>query len=594
MEKIPAKVKLPTLEILRIFFGALSRRKKFQFVILIALSILCAVAELVSIGAIAPFILALTKPEIPFSYANSLNISAALNILDVRDIVLPITIGFIALILFSTILRVAVLYGGTKFAFSVGSEISSACYRAYLYKPYDELINDHTSDIINDIFINVNLVIYQVIQPLTVFFTALSLILSITILMIAINPIGSIIAITFLFIFYTLVYFFNKKRTIENGVKIDLEVSRVIKAINDGIGGIRDIILGGTQKTFLDIHANADSNLRKLQGESLFISAFPRVGIEAVAMILIAIAGYLIARDAGMEVALPTLAIVVMAGQRLLPSLQQCYHSINSINSSSTALNKINNLLLKTKTNDLCINNLCFNESIKIKKVGLRLGASENLVLNQVDLEISKGEIIGLIGKTGSGKSSLADIVMGLLFPTSGVVEIDSTVLSAHNINAWRAMVAHVPQSIFLANDSIANNIAFGVPHDEIDQDRLIRAIKYAQLTELVESLNGGTNAKIGERGAFLSGGQRQRIGIARALYKDSKILIFDEATSALDSETEMDIMNCIYSLGSNLTILIVAHRLSTLIGCNRIVELESGRVRAIGSYKDLIINERG
>ena len=223
MEQIPAKVKLPTLEILRIFFGALSRRKKFQFVILIALSILCAVAELVSIGAVAPFILALTKPEIPFSYANSLSISAALNILDVRDVVLPITIGFIALILFSAILRVAVLYGGTKFAFSVGSEISSACYRAYLYKPYDELINDHTSDIINDIFINVNLVIYQVIQPLTVFFTALSLILSIIILMIAINPVDSIIAITFLFISYTLVYFFNKKRTIENGLKIDLK-----------------------------------------------------------------------------------------------------------------------------------------------------------------------------------------------------------------------------------------------------------------------------------------------------------------------------------------------------------------------------------
>jgi ATP-binding cassette subfamily B protein len=369
----------------------------------------------------------------------------------------------------------------------------------------------------------------------------------------------------------------------------------VIKALNDGIGGVRDIIIGSTQKTFLDLHANADSNLRRLQGDNQFINAFPRIGIEAVAMVLIAMAGYLIASDAGMAVALPTLAIIVMAGQRLLPSLQQCYISINAINSSLTALCKINNLLLLNKGSanfSSRTKEINFNNSICLENVELRLGKTQNLILSQINFEIRKGEVIGVIGKTGSGKSTLTDMIMGLLFPTSGTIAIDSTTLCPENAGAWRSMVSHVPQSIFLADDSIANNIAFGVPHHEIDIQRVLSAINHAQLTDLVESLSGGINAVIGERGAFLSGGQRQRIGIARALYKRSKILIFDEATSALDSKTESAIMNCIYSLGGNLTIFIVAHRLSTLSGCDRIVELESGRIKSIGLYQDLIKND--
>lgn len=539
--------------------------------------------------------LALTRPEIPFNYLASSEFSRVLNIVTAQDIVLPITIAFVGLISLSALFRSIVLYFGTRFSFSLGSEISTACYRAYLNKPYLEVISDHTSEIINNIFVNINLVIYQIINPVTIFFSGLSLIISLSILMLVVNPTGTATAFFFLVIFYFSVHFLGKRRTKDNGAKIDFESSRAIKALQDGIGGIRDVIVDGTQQTFLGLHSNADLNLRKLQGANQFISAFPRIGIEAAAMIVVAIAGYLISDNSGLVLALPTLAIIVMAGQRLLPALQQCYVSTNSINSSIQALNKINDLLIFDKNNSVALEKkqkLTFNSSVCLKNIELRLGNPPKLILNKVNLEVRKGERIGLIGKTGSGKSTLVDILMGLLFPTSGSIEVDGIKLNRHNVKSWMLMVAHVPQSIFLTDTSIKCNIAFGVPEAEIDLARVERAIKSAQLTDLIDSLADGVDSIIGERGAFLSGGQRQRIGVARSLYKNSQILIFDEATSALDAETENSVMNCIYDLDPNLTVIVIAHRLSTLKGCDRIVEIDSGRIKEIGTYDKLVKNE--
>jgi ABC-type multidrug transport system fused ATPase/permease subunit len=540
--------------------------------------------------------LALTRPEIPFNYLVTSNIAQGLGVVNPRDVVLPITVCFVVLMLLSALFRSVVLYLGTRFSFALGSEISTACYRAYLNKPYLEIITDHTSEIINNIFVKINLIIYQIINPVTIFFSGLSLIIALSILMLMVNTTGTIAAFVFLAIFYFAIHILGKRRTKDNGVKIDFESSRVIKALQDGIGGIRDIIIDGTQKAFLDFHSSADLNLRKLQAANQFISGFPRIGIEAVAMIVVAIAGYLISDNSDIALALPTLAIIVMAGQRLLPALQQCYVSINSINSSIQALCKINDLLVFDKNNSLALQKntkLIFNNSILLKNIELQLGNPPRLVLNRINLEIRKGERIGLIGKTGAGKSTFVDIIMGLLLPTSGSVEVDSTALNSNNLKSWMFMVAHVPQSIFLTDASIKCNIAFGVPESEIDSERVVLAIERAQLSDFVNSLPDGVDSIVGERGAFLSGGQRQRIGIARALYKNSQILIFDEATSALDGETEASVMDCIYSLDPNLTVIVIAHRLSTLRGCSRIVEIESGRIKAIRTYEELVKNEQ-
>lgn len=580
---------------LKVFFGVLSRKRKLDLITLILLNIACSALELASIGAVGPFMLALTRPEIPFNYLAPSEFGRVLDLVAAQDIVLPITIAFIGLIFLSALFRSVVLYFGTRFSFALGSEISTACYRAYLNKPYLEVISDHTSEIINNIFVNINLVIYQIINPVTIFFSGLSLIIALSVLMLVVNPTGTVSAFSFLAVLYFAVHFLGKRRAKDNGAKMDFESSRVIKALQDGIGGIRDVIVDGTQQAFLDLHSSADLNLRKLQGANQFISAFPRIGIEAAAMIVVAIAGYLISDNSGLTLALPTLAIIVMAGQRLLPALQQCYVSTNSINSSIQALNKINDLLIFDKNNSAALEKMqkiFFNHSVCLKNIELQLGNPPKLILNRVNLEVRKGERIGVIGKTGSGKSTLVDILMGLLFPTSGSVEVDAISLNSHNVKTWMQMVAHVPQSIFLTDASIKCNIAFGVPEALIDLARVECAIKSAQLTDLINSLTDGIDSIIGERGAFLSGGQRQRIGIARALYKKSQILIFDEATSALDGETEGSVMNCIYDLDPNLTVIVIAHRLSTLRGCDRIIEIDSGRIGVIGTYDELVKNE--
>ena len=575
-----------------VFLKTLSRKRRLQLIALILLNIACSVLELVGIGAVGPFILCLTSPEVPFRYVESFNLAHRLGIFDAQDIVLPITISFIALILLTAFFRSLTLYFGIRFSFALGSEISSKCYRAYLNKPYFEIISDHTSNIINNIFVNVNLVIYQIINPIAMLIGGLTLIVSLSVLMLAINFFGTIIALLFLLTFYALLHVFNSRTSRSNGEKIIVESSRSIKALQDGIGGIRDIIIDGSQKAFLDFHSSADSNLRRLQGANHFISMFPRIGVEAVAMIVVAIAGYLISKNAGLALALPTLAVIIVAGQRLLPALQQCYVSVNSINSSVQALDKINELLIFDLKNTKSINknlNLVFNKSINLINIELELGRPSKLILNKINLEILKGEKIGLIGKTGSGKSTLIDVIMGLLLPSRGLLEIDDIELNYQNVKSWMQMVSHVPQSIFLTDSSIKCNVAFGVPEQEIDHEKVLSALKYAQLTDILDILPDGIDTIIGERGTFLSGGQRQRLGIARALYKNSQVLIFDEATSALDSETENSVMNCVYSLDPNLTIIVIAHRLSTLKNCDRIIEIDSGRIKTIGSYEEFV-----
>ncbi|QWE14860.1 ABC transporter ATP-binding protein/permease [Polynucleobacter sp. AP-Sving-400A-A2] len=581
-----------TLNALKFFLCNLSYGRKKQLILLVALNVTSSAFELISIGAIGPLMLALMSPDIPFGYISKINIAYYFNITAAKDIVLPIVICFILLVSMSGLVRILALYAGTKFSFSLGAEISTACFRAYLHKPYINIIDDHSSEIINNIFVNVNLLIYQVINPLTLIFSGLSLIISLCLLIIFIYPFNSILAFLFLFIIYISIYMMNKKKFIDNGQRLNAESTKTLKALQEAIGGIRDIIIDSSQNTFLRIHAAADSTLREVQGNSQFISAVPRVAVEVVAIISIAIIGYFLSNGAEMILALPTLAVLVMIGQRLLPSLQQCYIAVNSINGTLLPLIKINELLKLNReiaNDDKVSSPLKFSGSIKLNNIELKLGKLDQVILSDINLEIFKGERIGIIGKTGSGKSTLVDVIMGLLLPTSGKVEIDSVALNSKNIKSWRSIVAHVPQSIFLTDGSIKENITFGIPESEISVEKVLSSAKQAELMDFIDVAPAGIDAMIGERGAFLSGGQKQRVGIARALYKSSQILIFDEATSALDSSVENSVMNCIYSLDMCFTIIVIAHRLSTLRGCSRIIEMERGRVKRIGTYAEMI-----
>jgi len=322
------------------------------------------------------------------------------------------------------------------------------------------------------------------------------------------------------------------------------------------------------------------------------VSASPRFMIEALGMVLIAILAYVMAqRSEGLTGAIPVLGALALGAQRLLPTLQQAYSSFSMIRGNRATFEDVIDLLDQPMPNEGTglVEPIAFEQDIKLNNLSFQYAKQSPLVLKNVDVTISKGSRVGFIGSTGSGKSTLIDVVMSLLKPTQGSLDIDGQAITTSNHRAWHAHLSHVPQSIFLADSSIAENIAFGVPKALIDMQRVQLAAQQAQIAQTIEGWQDGYETFVGERGVRLSGGQRQRIGIARALYKQANVIIFDEATSALDNATEREVMQAIDSLGKDLTVLIVAHRLSTLKHCTHIIELKHGEVVRQGGYDEMI-----
>jgi len=310
-------------------------------------------------------------------------------------------------------------------------------------------------------------------------------------------------------------------------------------------------------------------------------------------MILIVIIAYIFSqKDTGINNIIPVLGVFAFGAQRLLPTLQQTYYSYSMIKGSKKSFNDVINLLAQPLPGHVGQSQalpIPFERQIVLKDVDFRYSKESPLVLKNINLVVNKGSRIGIVGATGSGKSTLIDIIMGLIPPTSGKMLVDNNIINKQNKRAWQAHIAHVPQEIYLSDGTIEENIAFGIPKEEICHKKVISAAKGAHLVELIDKLDDGYQTDVGERGAKLSGGQRQRIGIARALYKNADILFFDEATSALDNQTEQMIMDFIQELDIQLTIIVIAHRLTTLKDCDHIVIMNRDKSISMGSYSDLI-----
>jgi ATP-binding cassette, subfamily B, bacterial PglK len=353
------------------------------------------------------------------------------------------------------------------------------------------------------------------------------------------------------------------------------------------------VLIDGSQEFYCSIFRNSETELRKAAAKNKFIGASPRYVMEAIGMTLIAIFAYIATQEqGGVGTVIPVLGTLALAAQRVLPAIQQIYSSYNSIKGSKYSLKDVIALLeqqLPYYSSEMPPIPIKFNKSIVLKNISFRYRSDLPWVLKDFNLTLNKSKHIGFIGVTGSGKSTLLDIVMGLLSQTQGEMLIDDQVITNKNYRSWQAHIAHVPQSVYLSDNSIEENIAFGSAIEKIDGNRVIKAAKQAQILELVESLPDGFQTRIGERGVRLSGGQRQRIGIARALYKRASVLIFDEATSALDNETESSIMQTIKNLDKDLTVLIIAHRLTTLKDCDQIVKLGVNNTVEILEYKEII-----
>ncbi len=570
----------------------LSRRRQRQVCLLMGLMLVSAFAEVVSLGTVLPFLGILTTPDRVFRYHVVANAAQAWGITSADQLVWPLTAAFVAAVLIAAIIRMLLLWLSTRLTFAIGADLSIEVYRRTLYQPYGVHMARNSSAVIDGIITKVGGAVY-VISHLLTLISSIVLMVTVMLALIGIDPIVALGAgIGFSFI-YGLIAWLSKRRLYLNSQQIAQESIQVLKALQEGLGGIRDVLLDGLQPVYCDIYRAADLPLRRAQANNIFISQSPRFAIEAVGMVLIAVLAYVHSRQDGSVVtALPVLGALAIGAQRLLPALQQSYSCWAAIAGSRASLGDAIELLdqpLRVEELQPAPPSLSFQEAICFNAVRFRYSNKGPWVLEGFSLTIPKGARVGFVGSTGSGKSTALDLLMGLLLPTEGEVLVDGQPLSGNRARAWQRMIAHVSQSIYLADATLAENIAFGIPHAKIDMDRVRQAARQAQIADFIESRSEGYSEYVGERGIRLSGGQRQRIGIARALYKQASVLVLDEATSALDNATEQAVIDAIESFNHGLTILLIAHRLTTVQRCDTIVELSHGRVVAQGPYEQLL-----
>ncbi len=578
----------------------IAKHRRKQFYLLLILMLIASMAEIISIGAILPFLGVLTAPEKVLHHPYTQTIIHKFSMIfdvgvitDPDQLMLPITIIFIVAVILAGMIRLTLLYVMTRISFATGADLSIKIYRNTLYQKYETHLEGNSSEIINGIITKTNTVIDGVLNPFLTLISSIILLIGIISALLIIDTRVAIIASAGFGLLYWFIILYTKTKLRENSKIISDKSDLMVKSIQEGLGGIRDVIIDGTQQFYCNLYNSADLPLRKAAGKNIFISGSPRYAMEAIGMSLIAgLAYFMMQQQDGMLTAIPILGALALGAQRLLPTLQQAYSAYSSIRGAMSSFEDVLRLLsqpLPEYANKPSLVPFKFAKKIELNNISFRYKEESSWVLKDINLTLTKGSRIGFIGATGSGKSTLLDIIMGLLPSTSGELTVDGSLITNKNRRSWQMHISHVPQNIYLSDSTVEQNIAFGISKDKINHSRVRKAAKQAQISELIEDWKEGYQTFVGERGVRLSGGQRQRIGIARALYKRADVLIFDEATSALDNETEQAVMKAIEELGDELTILIIAHRLTTLKGCDQIIKLDKNNIVRTGSYKEMI-----
>ena len=568
----------------------LSKRRIKQLALLLFLMIIASILEIVSLGSVLPFLSVLIAPEQVFQHEYAQPLISALTLREPIQLILPITILFIIAVLVAGIVRLYLLYAMTRLSYAIGADLSINIYRRTLYQPYATHVARNSSEVINSIMTKTNIVISGILATLLLVSSILILIGIIAVLFVVDIGVALSTSIGFGLLYWSVIRY-NKNHLKNNSQIIADQSTQILKSLQEGLGGVRDVLIDGTQEFYCKLYRNADLPLRRATGNNIFISGSPRYIMETIGMTLIAGLAYVLTqKQGGMAAAIPVLGALALGAQKLLPVLQQIYSSYSSIKGGEFSFEDVLYLLdqpLPEYENQPTP--IRFDKEIKLTNLSFRYNQESPWILKNINLSLKKGSNIGFIGSTGSGKSTLLDIIMGLLSATEGDLFIDQQPIDNKSRRSWQMNIAHVPQNIYLSDNSIEENIAFGVSKDKIDHQRVRKVAQQAQIAQLIEQWQEGYQTFVGERGIRLSGGQRQRIGIARALYKKASVLIFDEATSALDNETEREVMEAIKDLDGEITVLIIAHRLTTLRNCDKVVKLDNNHVLSVGSYKEMV-----
>ncbi len=584
------------MQILNKIIYLLTPRERKRGGLLMIMILIMALLDMVGVASIMPFITVLTNPEIveknsvlSFMYSK-LSVFGVGNIQEFM-IALGLLVFFVLIV--SLAFKALTIYAQIRFAQMREYSIGKRLMQGYLSQPYSWLLSRNTADLSKTIFSEINLVIIQAVSPMLTLLANAAVVIAIWILLIIIDPSVAFLISFTLGLAYLLIYTFVRSYLKVIGQK-RLEVNQIrFKTISEVFGAGKEVKLGGLEDIYIDRFSKTTKAFAKHQASMAALSRLPRYAIEAIGFggIILVILYYLIKTNTFAN-ALPIIALYAFAGYRVLPALQNIYNSISQLRYVSPAVDNLYNELkshkieIKSKSDK----NLPIDNNISLKSVEYNYPSSKRTSVRNISIDINAKTTIALVGATGSGKTTLADIILGLLEPKKGILEVDGQLIDDQNKRAWQKNIGYVPQHIYLTDDTVSSNIALGVDPKNIDLKSIERAARVSNLHDfIINKLPKGYDTIIGERGIRLSGGERQRLGIARALYHNPKVLVLDEATSAMDNLTEKSIMDAINSLRKDTTIILIAHRLTTIKNCDKIFLLDKGELVKQGTFEELI-----
>ncbi|MFT7526395.1 MAG: ABC-type multidrug transport system fused ATPase/permease subunit [Arenicella sp.] len=568
------------------------------------LVILMSLAEVAGVLAIGPFMALvgdidqLNRDGLLsglFQWSRSLGIGVE----SPNDFLIAIGLVALSILTLSSFISIFTLWRLSMYGAQVGADLSSRLYRYYMHQPWLFHASNNSSQLTNKIAQECQRVAGCIITPFMYINAKLVMAVLMILAIVVYNPAVAIIGVLFFAFSYFVLFTIVKERLSNYGKVQTTEQATRFKLMGEGFGGIKDTLLLYRQTNFTRRFFEAGDKFAEAKGRAEIVSQVPRYAMEFLAFgSVILLVMYLIITEKGeLGVILPSLAVYALAGLKLLPAFQQIYFSTSQIRSNLSAFENLREDFKESIKSDARLpfdepgaekELMSFHRGISLKNIAFTYPGTNAPVLNRLSIDIPVNQTVGIVGASGSGKSTAIDILLGLIKPDSGQLLIDGEALTKQRLREWQSRLGFVAQSIFLGDASIQQNIAFALPEEEIDVSRVQKAASLAHLAELIESLPDGLNTLVGERGVQLSGGQRQRIGIARALYNNVDVLVFDEATSSLDGITEKLIMDAIHEFSGSKTIIVIAHRLTTVKQCDIIFLIDQGTVIDKGGYDEL------
>ncbi len=574
----------------------LNSHERKRVILLLVMITIMALLDMIGVASILPFMAVLTNPGLIESnhILNAMFKTASIfGVESNQQFLFALGVFVFILLIISLTFKAFTTYLQVRFVRMREQSIGKRLLEGYLHQPYSWFLNHHSADLGKTILSEVNVVIDNGINPFIELMAKGMVAIALIILLLITDPKLALIVGFSLATAYWIIFFCIRKYVIRTGEERLKNNQLRFTTISEVFGAIKEVKLSGLEENYIKNFSKSAQILARTIASSQVIAILPRFILEAVAFggILLIIL-YIMAGTGSFNSAIPILSLYVFAGYRLLPALQQIYASFTKLTFVGPSLEKLYDDLKNLKNFDESQNSkvLPFNKKITLKNVYYNYPSSTRTALKNISMSIPVNSTVGLVGTTGSGKTTTVDIILGLLEPQKGTLEIDEKIITKQNSRSWQRSIGYVPQHIYLSDDTIEANIAFGVKPEDINQAFVEKASKIANLHEFVtKELPKQYKTTIGERGVRLSGGQRQRIGIARALYHNPQAIILDEATSALDNQTEKAVMDAVNNLGKDITIILIAHRLSTVKKCDKIFILEKGELKDQGSFEELI-----